>query len=50
MSFDFVDHRHVTIGYDSYVAAGSPYRVIKNAGLNLPALHYLQNKHQLKPD
>ena len=36
LSFDFVDHRHVTIGYDSYVAAGSSHRVIKNAGLNLP--------------
>ena len=46
LSFAFADHRHVTFGYNRYVAAGPPYQVVKTAGLNLPAFHYLQNKHQ----
>ena len=40
LSYAFADHRHVTLGYNRYVAAGPPYRVVKTAGLNLPTFHY----------
>ena len=33
-------------GCNRCVDAGPPYRVVKTAGLNLPAFHYLHNKHQ----
>ena len=37
LSSVFADHWHevVTFGYNCYVAAGQPYRVVKTAGLNL---------------
>ena len=41
LSCVFADHRHVTLGYNRYVAAGPPYQVVKTAGLNLPTFHYL---------
>ena len=37
----FSDHRHVTFGYNRYVAAGPPYQVVKTAGMNLPSYHYV---------
>ena len=41
LSFAFADHRHATLGYNRYVAAGPPYRAVKTAGLNLPTFQCL---------
>ena len=50
LSSVFADHRHVTLGYNRYVAAGQLYQVVKTAGLNLPTFHYLQVCTNYKPD
>ena len=48
LSSVFADHRHVTLGYNRYVAAGPPCRVVKTTGLNLSP--FITCKTSTKPD
>ena len=40
-SFASTGYRHVTFGYNCYLAAGPHYRVVKTTGLNLISSHFL---------